>query len=798
MSFGHTAPISLRMRAFFWIAVACNVLKSRSPKAFVAPGHTIVASGRRRSGNVLRREDALLRSTLSRGSRACFAGMHGQAVRKATSEDLTTEDEEDGDLIFLPESIQEQILEAIMKGVEADPKRRSSSERKKRRVFVIRTEDDEKVFEELKRPEKALKAEMADFKTKRGRRLKDTTSSIASKRKARFKEGGRVCDNDTPHGKHIQVEDVEEEIEEKEQEEEEGWQHESDALARISKFDWRPREVCEYLDQYVVRQDEAKKVLSVAICDHYNVVRRCLADDREREAEYSKPNILLLGASGSGKTYVVRTLAKLLGVPFIKADATKFTEAGIVGEDAEDLVRQLVDQADGDVRLAQYGIIYVDEVDKLCRSEASPSISGAAVAGSTSASSRGVQSTFLKVMEDTDVVLNKMWATGIPEITLGSVLASSSSRAPTRVSTKYILFIFSGAFTGLDTKLRMDREQRSLGFIEQPKARTTSPGVSGDEDASAYPKSYLSQATTADFVSVGLEPEFIGRIPVRVAVDPLDASALEQILRDSEGSALRQYKRDFGGYGIDLAVTDEFCRAVAEKAAAENTGARGLVTVLERTFRDFKYRLPCSGIDRLVCDAHTVAHPQAQLEELLTCNVDKQDAVRREDATRFENHLCDIFGLNHGRLKFDESALEWLIHRSRGADVSLRTLCQNQFGLFPGATDNGMCLKALEAFIRRSQTKDLPTLIPVDFFTQRSLVLRAWLSHNDDSQDEALDITQYGQRQLHSSLQPSARSATESDIHEGHRSSMAALMSPTDGSSTCTGSALGESRLAPR
>ena len=144
----------------------------------------------------------------------------------------------------------------------------------------------------------------------------------------------------------------------------------SEALSRIARFDLRPREVREHLDRYVVRQADAKKVLSVAVCDHYNVVRRCLADEKEKKAEYSKPNILLLGPSGSGKTYIMRTLARLLGVPFVRADATKFTETGIVGEDAEDLVRQLVEQADGDVELAQYGIIYVDEVDKLCQRRA--------------------------------------------------------------------------------------------------------------------------------------------------------------------------------------------------------------------------------------------------------------------------------------------------------------------------------------------------------------------------------------------------------------------------------------------
>ena len=184
----------------------------------------------------------------------------------------------------------------------------------------------------------------------------------------------------------------------------------------------------EHLDRYVVRQADAKKVLSVAVCDHYNVVRRCLADEKEKKAEYSKPNILLLGPSGSGKTYIMRTLARLLGVPFVRADATKFTETGIVGEDAEDLVRQLVEQADGDVELAQYGIIYVDEVDKLCRGEQGPTSGSQGVPGN-----RGVQNTFLKVMEETEISIQKQSGM-IPQIFLGGGCLLYTSPSPRDIS----------------------------------------------------------------------------------------------------------------------------------------------------------------------------------------------------------------------------------------------------------------------------------------------------------------------------------------------------------------------------
>ncbi|KAJ8611295.1 hypothetical protein CTAYLR_004175 [Chrysophaeum taylorii] len=501
-----------------------------------------------------------------------------------------------------------------------------------------------------------------------------------------------------------------------------------DPLERISTFDLRPREVREHLDRFVVRQDEAKKVLSVAICDHYNVVRRCVADEREREADYSKPNILLLGPSGSGKTYVIRTLAKLLGVPFVKADATKFTETGIVGEDAEDLVRQLVDQANGDTTLAQYGIIYVDEVDKLCRDSSAGGLSF-----SSGVSSRGVQSTFLKVMEETDVSVSKGF--GIPEIIFGG--GGAKAQGPRRISTKHILFIFSGAFTGLDAKLRKDREHRSIGFGAVNNNKMFSDDDDDDDNSLSSLRSYLSEATSADFVAAGLEPEFVGRIPVRVAVEPLDAKALEQILRTSEGSALKQYERDFEGYGVDLSVDDSFIAAVAREAAAEKTGARGLVTVLERTFRDFKYELPCAGIDRLKATGKTVADPRSALDEILKkATLENADEVRRRDAARFCDHLAAKLDLN--TVRFEDEAVDWLVAKSRSDGLALRTLCKQLFGLYD-RDKNNIILKAIKASVKTNNQTDL--VLPLKFFTDRTTVLRAWFgeAQEDDDEDEDED-----------------------------------------------------------
>lgn len=476
-----------------------------------------------------------------------------------------------------------------------------------------------------------------------------------------------------------------------------------DSLSKVRTFDMRPKEVREYLDRYVVQQDEAKKVLSVAICDHYNVVRRCIEDPKERETEYSKPNILVLGPTGSGKTYVVRTLAKLLGVPFVKADATKFTEAGIVGEDAEDLVRQLVDQADGDTALAQYGIIYVDEVDKLCKGGGD--LHGGISTSGLAPSQRGVQASFLKVMEDTEVSVQKM--SGIPEIFL-------KQRGPSRISTKHILFIFSGAFTGLDEKLRREAEKKSIGFNAEDVA----------DDTKGPPVSYLGKASSADFVQAGLEPEFIGRIPVRVAVQLLDTAALEQILRSSEGSVLRQYERDFKGYGIDVTIENSFLRAVAEAAAEEKTGARGLVTVLERTFREFKYHLPSTSITSFRCTARTVQDPQGTLQKLLKRPAEGDDKLRLEDLTKFKAHVQDIINDDNDgptvTVDFDEDATDFLISESRKTDTSVRTLCAKYFDLFKNPTIEKNPL--LQAMKRRGGL----IVVPVELFLDREHLLQSW------------------------------------------------------------------------
>lgn len=378
---------------------------------------------------------------------------------------------------------------------------------------------------------------------------------------------------------------------------------EADPLRPIREFKLRPREVRDYLDRFVIRQDEAKKVLSVAVCDHYNHVRQCVETPATGELEYLKHNVVLLGPTGVGKTYLMRCIAKLIGVPFVKADATKFSETGYVGRDVDDLVRDLVKAADGNVELAQYGIIYLDEVDKI-----------AAQAGvGKDVSGRGVQTTLLKLMEETDVslfsqtdIIGQMQA--IMEMQRGG-----GDSGPRTINTRHILFIMSGAFDTLPALIRKRVKASVIGF--SPK---TADGRSPEDEEAAF----LRAVQTRDLIDYGFEPEFVGRLPVRVVCDPLNVDDLEQVMLHSEGSVLRQYERDFAGYGLELKVADDAVREIAELAQGEKTGARGLMTVLERTLRHFKFELPSTGIKALHVERQTIKTPEPVLAALLEKSVE--------------------------------------------------------------------------------------------------------------------------------------------------------------------------------
>jgi len=326
-------------------------------------------------------------------------------------------------------------------------------------------------------------------------------------------------------------------------------------LDSIRTFDRKPKEIRDYLDRFVIKQEQAKRVLSVAVCDHYNHVRACMKDSKKAKAPYVKPNVLLLGPTGVGKTFLMRNVAQLIGVPFVKADATKFSETGYVGYDVDDLVRDLVKAADGDTELAQYGIVYVDEIDKIA---AEASKSGRDVSG------RGVQINLLKLMEETDVNLQS------PQDMMGQMKAfmdmqkGGKPKKPT-ISTKNILFIVSGAFDQLGENVRKRLNLNRIGF-----------GSSDEQNQNEIPVStFLGKAETRDFIDYGFEPEFIGRLPVRVACEELTKNDLREILLSSEGNVLEQYRSDFSGYNIEFKMTDDAILKIAENAAEEKTGARG-------------------------------------------------------------------------------------------------------------------------------------------------------------------------------------------------------------------------------
>ena len=352
-------------------------------------------------------------------------------------------------------------------------------------------------------------------------------------------------------------------------------------------FDLKPRDVKQHLDRFVIQQDEAKKVLSVALCDHFQHVRLTLAG--QKAPFYTKQNVLLLGPTGVGKTHLIRSAAELIGVPFVKADATKFSETGYVGGDVEDLVRDLIRRVGGDVSKAEHGIIYLDEVDKL----AGNSTGGRDVSG------KGVQINLLKLMEDADV----------PVVSPNDIMGQMQSIMPrpgqppresgATINTRHILFIVSGAFAGLTTHIR---QRLAAAGKEIPGGR--------EEDL-------MELAMTGDFISYGFEPEFIGRLPVRVACQPLGEDDLYDVMRRSESSLLRQYERAFAAYGITVKWRADGLRRIARLAATEGTGARGLMTVCERVLRDFKFELPSSDVRGFAVTRELVDEPKKTLAKLL-------------------------------------------------------------------------------------------------------------------------------------------------------------------------------------
>jgi ATP-dependent Clp protease ATP-binding subunit ClpX len=418
------------------------------------------------------------------------------------------------------------------------------------------------------------------------------------------------------------------------------------------KFNYKPREVKEHLDRFVIKQDEAKKVLSVALCDHYHHVR--MAMEGKEQTNYQKQNVVLMGPTGVGKTYLIRSMADLVGVPFVKADATKFSETGYVGGDVEDLVRDLVRIANGDVARAQYGIIYIDEVDKIASAS---SMSGRDVSG------RGVQTNLLKLMEETEVPARAPHDVAGQMQAMMDFMQPNRKKQPSVINTKHILFVVSGAFSGLEKIVQRRLREAAIGFSSAARATP-------DDDSN------LDHAETRDFIDFGFEPEFIGRLPVRVVCQPLNVDDLFQILRASEGSIIRQYEQSFGAYGIEALFREDGLRRIAELAADEKTGARGLMTVCERIFRDLKFELPSTHVKRFEVTRELVDHPEVQLKSMLAERAKEERGISRQLIQEHADRFRDSFGIT---LKFTDAAAEKLIDLAAAQSTPVRDVCAQKF-----------------------------------------------------------------------------------------------------------------------
>lgn len=441
------------------------------------------------------------------------------------------------------------------------------------------------------------------------------------------------------------------------QQEEEDLRAAEDKRNKALDFKYKPREIKEYLDRFVIRQEDAKKVLSTAICDHYHHIQNCRTEEDWRD--YKKQNIVLIGPTGVGKTYLIQNIARLIGVPFVKADATKYSETGYVGGDVEDLIRELVSQAGGDIQLAEYGIVYVDEIDKIA---SSTNTWGKDVSG------HGVQRNLLKLMEETEVPL-KSAQDVIGQMQSLIQFQTKGKVDKKTINTRNILFIVSGAFNGLTEVIRKRIGSKQIGFMQEKTG-------SQEEDL------LLDRVRSVDMIQYGFEAEFAGRLPVVVHCKHLSSEDLFNIMKYSEGSILKQYKRDFLSYGIDIYFTDDGMRALAEKASGEKTGARGLMTVCERIFRDFKYFLPDSEVKAFVVTDKLIADRETTLNDLLADPGRDASWVLQWKFKKISKILKKEFGVD---LKFEKHAAKYLSELAADREEDLADFSEGYFREFEHA-----------------------------------------------------------------------------------------------------------------